>query len=160
MIFVAVGTQKFQMNRLLIGIDNLISAGTIDTDVYAQSGNSTYKPKGYKSMPFLTKQEFDEKISECELLITHGGVGTIVSGLKQNKTIIVVPRLEKYKEHVDDHQLQIADSFTKLGYILKCEEMEDLAATIKKAKSYNFSTYKSERGKMLKYLDEYIANTN
>lgn len=160
MIFVAVGTQKFQMNRLLIEVDNLISAGTIDEAVYAQSGNSTYKPTGYSYVPFLTKEEFDEKIDECELLITHGGVGTIVSGLKHNKAIIVVPRLKKYKEHVDDHQLQIADSFAKLGYILKCEEMEDLTVMIEKAKSFHFNEYKSERGKMLQYLDEYITNTN
>ncbi|MCD8110784.1 MAG: glycosyl transferase [Clostridiales bacterium] len=160
MIFVAAGTQKFQMNRLLIEVDNLVGAGIIDADVYAQSGNSTYKPTGYNYAPFLTKQKFDEKIDECELLITHGGVGTIVSGLKHNKAIIVVPRLKKYKEHVDDHQLQIADSFAKLGYILKCEEMENLPAAIEKAKSYKFGTYKSDRGKMLKYLDRYIANTD
>ncbi|MCD7790727.1 MAG: beta(1,3)galactosyltransferase EpsH [Bacteroides thetaiotaomicron] len=160
MIFVAVGTQKFQMNRLLMEVDNLISAGKIDVNVYAQSGNSTYKPTGYSYAPFLTKDEFDEKIDECELLITHGGVGTIVSGLKRNKAIIVVPRLKKYKEHVDDHQLQIADSFAKLGYILKCEEMEDLAVMIEKANSYQFSAYKSERSKMLEYLDGYIANTD
>lgn len=160
MIFVAVGTQKFQMDRLLIEVDNLISAGTIDADVYAQSGNSTYKPTGYSYVPFMTKEEFDEKIDECELLITHGGVGTIVSGLKHNKAIIVVPRLKKHKEHVDDHQLQIADSFAKLGYILKCEEMKNLAATIEKAKSYKFNAYKSEQGKMLKYLDEYIAQSS
>lgn len=159
MIFVAVGTQKFQMNRLLIEIDNLISAGKIDTDVFAQSGNCTYKPVGYKCTSFLTKQEFDEKINECELLITHGGVGTIVSGLKQNKAVIVVPRLKKYKEHVDDHQLQIADSFAKLGYVLMCHDVEELSETINKAETYAFKEYKSDRQKMLDYIDSYLAGS-
>ena len=52
-----------------------------------------------------------KKIRECDVLITHSGVATIIAGLKNDKKVIVVPRLAKYGEHVDDHQVQIAESF-------------------------------------------------
>lgn len=158
MIFVAVGTQKFQMNRLLIEMDNLLRSGKIDADVFAQSGNSTYTPMRYHYTPFLTKPEFDEKVNECDLLITHGGVGTIISGLKRSKAVIVVPRKKKYKEHVDDHQVEIVDAFEKRGYVLRCEEMEDLLPKIEEAKTYHFTPYESQRGKMLEYLEKYMEN--
>ena len=57
-------------------------------------------------------------INDCNILITHGGVGSIISGLKKDKKVIAVPRLEKYKEHVNDHQLQIIENFNNKKYII------------------------------------------
>lgn len=92
MIFVAVGTQKFQMNRLLEEIDNCIEGRDITEKVFAQIGNSTYHPKNYEYSTFLCKEDFEERVKECNLLITHSGVATIITGLKFDKPVIVVPR--------------------------------------------------------------------
>ena len=126
MIFVAVGTQRFKFDRLLRQVDSLVENGFLQDDIFAQTGSSSYKPKFYKSKEFLNKSEFDSKISTCDLLITHCGVGTIITGLKKEKPVIVCPRLAKYKEHVDDHQLEIAEAFSKLNYVLVCSEGDDL----------------------------------
>ena len=57
-------------------------------------------------------------IGKADYIITHGGVGTITDALKLGKKIIAVPRLSKYKEHVNDHQLQIIENFSEKGFIV------------------------------------------
>ena len=59
-------------------------------------------------------------------MITHGGVGSILTGLRHNKKIIVAPRLAKHKEHVNDHQLQIINRFYEEGYILPLKDFDKL----------------------------------
>lgn len=156
MIYVAVGTQKFQFNRLLIILDELVTSGVIKEEVFAQIGNCTYAPTHYAYKNFLSKEEFNEYISNSSLLITHSGVGTIISGLKQNKPVIVMPRLAKYGEHVDDHQFQIAESFAAKDLILMCGENDDLSSLIDEARIHVFDQYVSQRKQMVSTIREYI----
>ena len=156
MIFVALGTQKFQFNRLLQMIDQLLDDGRIDEPVFAQVGNSDYKPKNYKYASFLNKYEFEEKIKECDVLITHSGVATIIAGIKNEKKVIVVPRLSKYGEHVDDHQIQIAQSFSKQNYVIMYTESADLEKLITKAKHHEFAKYVSQRKQMIKTIEDFL----
>ena len=156
MIYVAVGTQKFPFDRLLKSIDELVANGTILEDVFAQSGNCTYVPKNYLSKNFLSKDQFEENIEKCDLLITHSGVATMILGLKHKKPVIVIPRLAKYGEHVDDHQVQIAEVFAERNLVLKCCETDDLGELIAEAKSHLFSEYVSQKEEMIHTIREYI----
>lgn len=156
MIYVAVGTQKFQFNRLLKALDELVECGVITDEVFAQVGHCTYCPTNYKYQDFLSKEEFDKYIDKCDLLITHSGVATIIAGLKHNKPVIVIPRLVKYGEHVDNHQVQIADSFMKKNLVMKYEEDADLGKLIVEAKVHQFDKYISQRGYVVSTIKDYI----
>lgn len=157
MIFVTLGTQKFQFDRLLKYIDEQIENGKIKEKVFAQIGNSTYIPKNYQYKDFIDKDEFENKINESSLIITHSGVGTIITALNKDKPVIVVPRLAKFKEHVDDHQLQIAESFSKKNFVISNgENIDDLIENIKKSKKFKFEKYKSSNKKIQKIIDDFI----
>lgn len=156
MIFIAVGTQKFQLNRLLKQIDELIESKQITEKVFAQIGNSDYEPVNYEYTDFLNKEEFDKYVGNCDVLITHSGVGTIISGLNQKKPVIVYPRLAKYNEHVDDHQLQIAESFSMQNLVLLCGEKDDLNKLIQKARSHKFSVYRFQRENVIKKVRSFL----
>lgn len=156
MIFVAVGTQKFPFNRLLKLVDELIEKEVIQEAVFAQVGNSDYCPKNYEYKKFMSKDEFDNHIKSCDVLITHSGVATIITGLKFEKKVIVVPRLAKYGEHVDDHQIQIAWSFFNQNLVLVCGEDDDLTLLINAAKKHQFSKYVSQRELMIKTIRDYL----
>ena len=117
MIFVTVGSQKFQFNRLLKKIDELIEKKVITDKVFAQIGVSNYKPINYEYVDFMTQEEFIKKLEECNLLITHAGTGVIVNAVKKEKKVIATPRLAKYGEHVDDHQIQLIQQFDELNFI-------------------------------------------
>lgn len=156
MIFVAVGTQKFQMNRLLKAVDDLIERGELTGEVFAQVGHSDYAPRNYGYKDFLSKEDFQSCISRCDLLITHSGVATIIAGLKLSKPVVVVPRLAKFGEHVDDHQLQIAKSFSEKNLLLMCQTEDDLAEAVKQAGSHGFSRYVSRRELVARTIRDYL----
>ena len=158
MIFITVGSQKFQFNRLLETIDTLIKNKEITEDVFAQTGYSNYKPKNYKFKDFLDRDEFESAISKCSILVTHGGTGAIVNGLKREKKVIAVPRLKKYKEHVDDHQLDIAKAFEMKKYVLCCYENDDLLEIIKKSKNYHYEEYVSHQKQIVNIIKDFLED--
>lgn len=157
MIFVAVGTQKFQFDRLLKAIDVLIDDGLLDEEVYAQIGYSNHVPEHYHFDKMMDKSKYDSMIKKCDLLVTHSGVGTIVLGLKYSKPVIVVPRLKRYGEHIDDHQVQIADAFSDRNLVLKCEDTEDLIASIKEARSHRFDRYISKNDVVIREIESFLS---
>ncbi len=156
MIFVTVGTQKFPFNRLLETIDDLVGSEKLPEEVFAQTGQSTYLPKHYEYSNFLPKDVFAEKIGQCSLVITHGGVGAITAALKWGKPVIVIPRLCKYAEHVDDHQLEIANTFARMRLVLVCGEDDRLDAAIEESRHFRFEKYVSQRSRLLDVVQEYL----
>ena len=156
MIFVVLGTQKFQCNRLLEKMDQLISEEIIKDKVFAQKGNSDYIPKNYEYIDFVEKAQFEDLMEQCDVLVTHSGVGTILSGKNHGKPVIVFPRLKKYGEHVDDHQLDIARAFGKKNLVFMCGENDDLGELIEKARKHPFDKYVSQRTRMIQLIEDYI----
>ena len=158
MIFVAVGTQKFPFNRLLKAVDDLIEQGVLTEEVFAQVGHSDYVPRNYAYKDFLSKEDFQARISCCDLLITHSGVATIIAGLKLHKPVVVVPRHAQYAEHVDDHQVQIAESFSEKNLLVMCRQPEELAEAVSYARTHTFAKYISQRDLVIKTIREYLEN--
>ena len=157
MIFVTLGTQKFQFNRLLRMMDDLIENKKIHERVFAQIGNSDYLPQYYEYCNFLSNNDYEEYIKNCDILVSHSGVGTIMTGLKYRRKIIVVPRLSKYGEHIDDHQTQIALSFSKLNYVLMySDEDNNMEQLIVDATTKHFSNYSSCRNQVIDTIRQYI----
>ena len=156
MIFVILGSQKFQFNRLLKAIDKLVSEGKITDTVFAQIGHSDYIPQNFSYKAFMDRDEFSRMQSSADIIITHGGTGAIVGALKKGKKVIAVPRLSKYGEHVDDHQLQIIEEFVKLGFILECQNCDELYVNIEQIRNLKLSEYKSNTQTYIDSISEYI----
>lgn len=156
MIFITLGSQKFQFNRLLEEVDKLIEQGKITEEVFAQSGYSYYEPENYRVKNFLDRDEFVGIMSKCNKVITHGGTGAIIGAVKQGKKVIAVPRLAKYGEHVDDHQLQIINQFQKMNFIVGIYEVGELENIIKKVDNIKFSKYESNTSKIINSIEKFI----
>ena len=156
MIFVSVGSQKFPFNRLLEKIDDLIEKKIIKDKVFAQIGVSDYKPKNFEYKDFLTQEEFNKKIDECNMLITHAGTGVIINAVKKEKKVIAISRLAKYGEHVDDHQIQLIKQFEELNFIEPCYELKDLEKAIKLSNNKKYSKYVSNTDKIVDSIEKFI----
>lgn len=156
MIFVTVGSQKFQFNRLLSKIDRLIEEGKITEEVFAQIGYSDYEPRNYKYKKFLDRYEFATIMSKCDTVITHGGTGAIINAIKKEKKVIAVPRLEKFGEHVDNHQLQITEQFVKMKFIEAVNEIDEIENVIERIKQIEFNTYVSNTKNILDNIERFI----
>lgn len=156
MILVVVGSQNFQFNRLLIKLDNLVKNGIIKEKIFAQIGVSDYKPKYYEYKDFLKEDELNKKIKESNLIIAHGGTGTIISALKLKKKVIGVPRLSKFKEHVDNHQIELIKEFEKMSLIESCLDIDNLGFCIKNIKNKKYKEYISKKEELINSIEEYI----
>lgn len=156
MIFVILGTQKFQLNRLLRKLDKYIEQGLITEEVVAQIGFSDYLPKHFMHYDFLNKEEFDQMIAEADVVIAHSGVGSIITALGAGKPVVVFPRLSRYKEHIDDHQLDIAHAFSKKKYVLCCNEEDSLLDKIEESRTFHFETYVSQRERIVGIIRDYL----
>ena len=143
MIFVTLGSQKFQFNRLLKQIDDLIDQGVIKEEVLAQKGYSDYQTRNYKSIDFMNRDEFATYMGQADFVITHAGTGAIIGAVKQGKKVIAVPRQKDFGEHVDDHQFQIVEQFEELGIIEPCYKVEDLQKAYEVALNKAYKKYVS-----------------
>lgn len=158
MILVTLGTQDKPFNRLLERIDEQIEKGNIKEEVVVQAGFTKYESKNMKIFDLVDREEFQKLITKCDLLITHGGVGSILTGLKNNKKVIVCPRLSKYGEHMNDHQIQIVSNFAKEGYILEYLDNNDLGDILKKIKNFKPKKFSSNTDKFVSIIEEFIDN--
>lgn len=158
MIFVILGTQKFQLNRLLKVLDEYVRDGKIQEGVFAQIGYSTYLPKHFEYRRFLDKADYDYKIQQANLVISHAGVGSILNVNKAGKPCIVFPRLAKYNEHVDDHQCEVAEEFSQKKYVLVCHEKDDLLEMIQKSRNMSFGHYDDQEENMLHIILDFLQS--
>lgn len=159
MILVMLGTQNNSFERLLKKIDELIEKKIIDEKVIVQSGYTNYESKSMIIFDLIPQEELERYQEQADLIITHGGVGSIVSSIKKGKKVISVPRLHRYHEHVNDHQKQIIESFDKKGYIIGIQEIDELQEAIIKAQNFTPKKYeeKDTRNlKILKIIDDFI----
>lgn len=156
MIFITLGSQKFQFDRLLKEVDILVNEKIIDDEVFAQIGYSNYKPTSYICKRFLDREEFNMAMDKASIVITHGGTGAIVGALKKNKKVIAIPRLSKFGEHVDDHQLQITAEFKKSNLILAIDDIKELKIAMKKVNDIKLYKYISNTENIICSIEEYI----
>ena len=157
MIFVSLGTNDKSFKRLLDEFEKQLKLGNIKDEVIVQSGFTKYNSKRMKIIDLMSMKEFEHYIKSCDLLVTHGGVGTILDGLKLGKKIIAFPRLSEYLEHVNNHQVEIIDEFCKEGYILT-GEISSLKDIINNSLDFVPKKYKSNNIKFNKLIKNFIDN--
>ena len=158
MILVLLGTQNNSFHRLLEEVDKNIKDGTIKEEVIVQSGYTKFQSHRMRIIDLMSKEQLAEFQEEATLIITHGGVGSIVSSIEKGKKVIAVPRMHEYGEHVNNHQKEIVEDFNDKGYIIGIENVEDLKGAIIKSKTFEPVKYQPNNKKMLKIIENFIEN--
>jgi len=127
MIFVTVGTHEQPFDRLVSAIDALKGKGVVEEDVIIQTGYSTYEPKHCTWSKLLPYSDMVKYVKDARIVITHGGPSSFIMPLQEGKIPVVVPRQEKYGEHVNNHQLAFCREVQKRQKnILVVQDMEQL----------------------------------
>ena len=158
MILVLLGTQNNSFHRLLEEIQKNIDNGNIQEEVIVQKGYTKFQSKDMTMYDELPIEKFNELIEKADLVITHGGVGSIINSITKGKKVIAVPRLKKYNEHVNDHQLDIIQTFDEMGYIIGIQEVQQLGEAIKKVKEFKPKEYIKNTGNIIKIIEDFIDN--
>lgn len=155
MIFVTLGTQDKPFVRLLEMVQKEIDEGNIKDEVVVQAGFTKFDSDNMKIFDYISNDEFENYLKSCNFIITHGGVGNILSAMKYNKKIIAVARLGEYGEHTNNHQLQIIDKFYEKGFLLKADE-NNFSSVLKELDNFNPITWNFDNSKFVKKIEEYI----
>ena len=155
MIFLTVGSQKFPFDRLIKKVDQMIRERLIEEEVFIQTGTSTCLPC-CGCQAFCQRDLFDRLLETCDILITHGGAGTMVNAAKRGKRIIAVPRLARYGEHVDDHQLELTERLHEMRILHACTDVELLPQALRAARNGCFEAFSSHTEAFLAALDGYL----
>ncbi len=158
MILVMLGTQNNSFYRLLEEIDRLIEIGKINDEVIVQAGYTKYESKNMKIIDFASSEEIEKLEQKANCIITHGGVGSIIGSIEKGKKVIAVPRLKQYGEHVNDHQLDIVESFDKLGYIIGITDVSQLGDALQKVAEFKPNEYIQNTGNIIKIVENFIDN--
>jgi len=126
MIFVITGTEQFPFDRFVQEIDRLKRDGTFLDDVFVQLGSCQYVPRHCSWERYIGFDEMANRIQDATLIIAHAGAGTTLLCLKMMKRPILVTRMKKYREHIDDHQVHFARNFEANGHVDVAYEIDDL----------------------------------
>ena len=134
MIFLTVGTHTQSFNRLIEEMDRLVGKRMIRDTVIGQIGNSSYEPRNFEWFRFTDFDRLNRLYDSADVMITHGGAGSILNGLSRSKPVVAMPRLERYDEHVNDHQVDLVRFLERKRKIIAVYDVRDLKKAIASAK--------------------------
>jgi len=115
MILVTVGTERYPFNRLMDWVDLLLQYGFIQDEVVVQYGSCTTLPGGVKVYQHLKVEQFTDLVQQASFVISHCGEGSLLLLEEMGKPYVLVPRSRRFKEHVDDHQIELAIALAQVG---------------------------------------------
>ncbi|MBD3627948.1 PssE/Cps14G family polysaccharide biosynthesis glycosyltransferase [Cyclobacterium sp.] len=156
MILVLLGTFPTQFERPLVAIDSLCREGIIREKVIVQNGFTEFPSQYLSYKPFLPVEELDQLYKEARIIISHAGSGSLLKGLKMGKKIIAIPRMPKYGEVVDEHQMEILSEFEKENYLLGWRESDDLKELLLRINKFEPQPFVSKKQNIIDFLDSYI----
>ena len=143
---------------MLKAVQENIDNKVIEDEVVVQAGFTKFDSKDMKIFDFIDKEKLFELIDKADLIITHGGVGSIIASLKKGKKVIVVPRQKKYGEHVNNHQLQIAKKFEQDGYVKYALDLNKLGNIILEMKDFKPKKFENNKSKVVSIVENFIDN--
>ncbi len=156
MILVTLGTQDKSFARLLRMLEKEIKKGTIKDKVIVQAGYTKFQSDVMEIFDSIPSEDLEELTKKADLIITHGGVGSILTALKYQKPILAAPRLAHYKEHTNDHQKQIVEEFAQTGYLIPLKDFSKFDKVYEKAKKFKPKKYVSHQEEFVHMIEEYM----
>lgn len=135
MILVTVGTQ-LTFDRLVKSVEDWAIEANY-TDIVFQVGQGSYVPKIGKVFEFLPANEMNSYFDKANIIIGHAGMGTILTCLTNQKPLVIMPRLFKFGEHRNDHQLATFNNTIGYSSIFAAENEKEVATCIEDALAFS-----------------------
>jgi beta-1,4-N-acetylglucosaminyltransferase len=156
MILVTVGSNGAPFDRLLRELDGI----TVDEELIVQHGPSRLRPRDATCVPFMRFAELERAVASARIVITHAGVGSVLLALMNEKRPLVVPRLARYEEVVDDHQVHFATRLARESLIALVTDPRDLPRMVEETSESQSDLAPTHVGTALRdELRQYFAET-
>lgn len=132
LVFATVGA-TLPFERLVASVGELKAAGAIPQRVVVQTGEGGSRPEGCEVVETLPFDEVQALLVRADVVICHGGTGSLITALRQGCHTIAMPRLFELGEHYDNHQAEITEAFAARGLIQVANSVEELRAALERA---------------------------
>lgn len=131
--FVTVGNGRQPFDRLLHAVAK--AQDLLPQPVCVQCGSTSFNHPKWDVREFIDMHDFERLIRQSTVLIMHGGAGSIISACRAGKCPVVMPRLARYGEIIDDHQLEFAEALARRGSVLLARDPLELPSAIERART-------------------------
>lgn len=128
MIFATVGSTQIPFARLIRALDGLPGE-----TLSVQHGPVPPPSAAAEMRAFMEFPEVIQRIEAADVVVCHAGAGSILCALRAGHTPVVVPRLKRFGETVDDHQLELARALAEEGRVIAVEQLERLSDAVASA---------------------------
>ena len=129
MIFVTVGTEQYPFDRLIRAMDEV--AGQLSGEpVLMQLGVGRFIPQACRWERSFSYTDMEGHIAQARVVVAHAGIGSILLSLRHGKIPVVMARRKSLREHVDDHQFEIAERMAQMGYVLHARQPSELVSLV------------------------------
>ena len=156
MIFVTVGTQRQPFTRLFNELVRLVDDNQLQDEIVCQTGTYELNHHKIKSFNYLPYSEMVDYIKNADIIISHGGTGSILPPIKNNKKVIGIPRLQMYGEHLNDHQKDLIDTLSEKNMIISVYDVKDLQSAIERIKDFEPNSFNSGRDIIIEDIRNFI----
>lgn len=157
MIFVVLGTWEMPFIRPLAEIEQAAARGVLGEPIMVQSGKTAFESRHMTLVPFFDKEALETMYERASLIISQAGVGSIMTGLRKHKKVIAIARRRMYHEHIDDHQLEILEVFSKAGTILPWRGEGDLVSLLTRVPEFLPTPYPFAEERISEAILNYLA---
>ena len=132
MIFLTIGTHE-PFDRLIRAVDDWCALRGTGAQVFGQitePKSGAWRPQNFEWVARLAPQDYEKRCASARLIVSHAGMGTILTALSHAKPIVVMPRRGHLRETRNDHQfttvrmlrdhpgIHVAEDETHLGSVL------------------------------------------
>ena len=155
MWFLTVGMHEGGFVRLVRAADDLAAQGK--QEIVAQIADTPYRPRHLRWFRYASDERMVRIASAADVVIAHCGAGSVLLALRLRKPLVVVPRLRRFGEHHDDHQLQLARYLGKQGSAVVVEDEKELEAAVESAKPPPPVDSAEHRKKLIAYIESILS---
>lgn len=130
-VFVATGTGP-AFTRLLDAMR--ILTGEPEVELFAQRGTAGPSFRDLPGEDFISREEFAKRLLWADVVVSHAGSGAIYEAYMAGHVPILVPRLARHGEAVNDHQLELASTLANANKAVLCDDLSRLRELVLSAK--------------------------
>lgn len=130
MIFLTIGSHE-PFDRLVRALDAWAGASGSGVRVFGQiTARAGYIPEHFDHVATLTPAEYEARCTEAALIVSHAGMGTILTALQTGTPALLLPRRGNLGETRNDHQIATAKKFDGRPGLTMVMDEADLPAAL------------------------------
>jgi len=156
LLFATVGV-TLPFDRMIGMVAKLKEEGDISEDVVFQTGIGGLLPQGTQSFETLPFDRVTSYLHEADIVVCHGGTGSVITALREGCRTIVVPRMAERGEHYDDHQAEITKAFAARGLVIPANSVEELASALRSSRARKPVSATTNPARLIEHLKTVLS---